>query len=262
MVQRWLNEDFCWYCWGASECIRDVASVQCGSGSGSGSISMTSRTSHEFKPRPIWTRHRDGGMPRRDASMRDTRSALVSRSDLCARAWGPAGQPQRTTAVQGRAIAGKARAVTGSIAEVVLRCPPFTWARPRPMRTTRGRQSDPVRDSRRCDRDGKARAYCIAVWRLRFGGCGCNRGSSAANPASTKRLEGSLPPSPSFEFGRESVPIDAQQWYCHAPCFENNKVWGHYRLLLGETNWSARPGVDSLRPSPLSWEPDRRTSRA
>jgi hypothetical protein len=38
----------------------------------------------------------------------------------------PAGQPQRTTAVQGRVIAGKARAVTGSIAEMVLRCPPFT----------------------------------------------------------------------------------------------------------------------------------------
>lgn len=93
----------------------------------------------------------------------------------------------------------------------------------------------PVRSGRHCDGDGKARAHCAAVWRLRFGGCGCHRGASAANPASTKRLESFPPPPPSSGFGRESVPIDAQQWYCYAPCFENNKVWGHCRLLLGET---------------------------
>ncbi|KAK1835447.1 hypothetical protein QBC39DRAFT_161614 [Podospora conica] len=53
----------------------------------------------------------------------------------------------------------------------------------------------PARVECRCDGDGKARACCAAVWRLRFCGCGCNRGPSAANPASTKRLESREPPS-------------------------------------------------------------------
>lgn len=89
----------CWYCWGASECIRNVASAQCGNGSRTSS--MTSRTSRESKPRPVWSRrprwrHAGTGCKHH---VRDTRSALVGRSDFCAGlggiSWEATEQPPR-----------------------------------------------------------------------------------------------------------------------------------------------------------------------
>lgn len=53
-----------------------------------------------------------------------TLAVRLSAVAILCKSWGNLLGSHRTTAVQGRAIAGQARAVAGSIAEMVLRCPP------------------------------------------------------------------------------------------------------------------------------------------
>lgn len=194
----------------------------------------------------------------RDASiMCGTLAVRLSAEAISVQAWGEfPGKPQNNRRARQRAIAGKARAVTGSIAEMVLRDPPFTWrcAPPVPRQSDSSAKRTPPgwgRQSSSPLRSGLA----VEVWWLRM-----QSRLICCQPRIHQEARGVPPPSPGF--GRESVPIDAQQWYCHAPCFEKNKVRGHCRLLLGATDCSARPGLDSLRTSPLGWEPDRRTSKA
>lgn len=145
------------------------------------------------------------------------------------------------------------------IAEMVLRCPPFIWrfAPPVPRQSDSSAKRTPLRWRRQSSSPLRS-GLAVEVWWLRM-----QSRLICCQPRIHQEARGPrVSPPPSSGFGRESVPIDAQQWYCYAPCFENNKVWGHCRLLLVETTWSARPGVDSLRPSSLGWEPDRRTSMA
>lgn len=206
---------------------------------------MTSRTSRESKPRPLWSRRprwRHAGTGCKHY-VRDTRSALVGRSDFCAGlggiSWEATEQPPRKAESYRR----QSGAVTGSIAEMVLRGPPFTWrcAPPVPRQSDSSAKRTPPRWGRQSSSPLRS-GLAVEVWWLRM-----QSRLICCQPRIHQEARGFPPFPPSPGFGRESVPIDAQQWYCHAPCFEKNKVWGHCRLLLGETDCSARPGLDSLR---------------